>query len=188
MPKLDEELFGPVDQVREDFLLGNVFQVGDQVFDLNEKKQYEIIEHGPNFVYCKGEDGDVYTKWLSDIGDINEVRQDKDIKDKEGTQPAKYFKGLAKTTKSNVMHTLRKVQKKMTMILRLQTSTGDADAKTKPSKHTKKFKQMFGELQTDEEDNQEYWEKGQLLVAISTLIYIPMKIQKELFMVSSLLL
>ena len=67
---------------------------------MNEKKQYEIIEHGPNFVYCKGEDGDVYTKWLSDIEDINEVRQDKDIKDKEGTQPAKYFKGLAKSTKS----------------------------------------------------------------------------------------
>ena len=28
--KLDEELFWSVDQVREDFLLGNVFQVGDK--------------------------------------------------------------------------------------------------------------------------------------------------------------
>ena len=117
MPKLDEELFGPVDQVREDFLLGNVFQVGDQVFDLNEKKQYEIIEHGPNFVYCKGEDGDVYTQVVVDIGDINEVRQDKDIKDKEGTG---FLQNTSKDSPNqqnqNVMHTLRKVQKKMTMI------------------------------------------------------------------------
>ena len=154
MPKLDEELFGPVDQVREDFLLGNVFQVGDQVFDLNEKKQYEIIEHGPNFVYCKGEDGDVYTKWLSDIGDINEVRQDKDIKDKEGTQPAKYFKGLAKSTKSKRdAHFKKGAEKDDDDPSAYKPAPGDADAKTKPSKHTKKFKQMFGELQTDEEDN-----------------------------------
>ena len=34
MPKLDEELLGPVDQVREDFLLGNVFQVAKTKYSI----------------------------------------------------------------------------------------------------------------------------------------------------------
>ena len=28
----------------------------DIVYDMNEETEYEIIEQGPNFVYCQGED------------------------------------------------------------------------------------------------------------------------------------
>lgn len=68
---------------------------------------------------------------------VNEVAQDKDIEDKEGTQPAKYHKGLSKSTK----------QKRDAHFKAKKSgpAPGDADAETKPSKHTVKAKQMFGE-------------------------------------------
>ena len=64
-------------------------------------------------------------------------KQDPDVKDKKGTQPAKYYKGMSKSTK----------QKRDAHFKSKKTgpAPGDADAKTKPSVHTKKFKQMYGE-------------------------------------------
>ncbi len=177
MPKLDREEFEPIDNVREDYLLGNVFQIGDQVFDLNEKKQYKIIEHGPNFVYCEGEDGNVYTKWLSDIGDISEVRQDKDVKDKEGTQPAKYYKGLGKGTKDKRdAHFKKGAKKSDNDPSAYEPAPGDATAKTKPSKHTKKFKQMFGEVRTTEDEHSRSDSKS---VSVEDLNHYPGMVDAE---------
>ena len=65
------------------------------------------------------------------------VKQDPDIKDKEGTQPAKYHKGLSKSTKQKRYAHLKAKKS--------GPAPGDADAETKPSVHTKKYKQMFGE-------------------------------------------
>ena len=73
-----------------------------------------------------------------EISGVYEVAQDKDIKDKDGTQPAKYYAGdMAKSTKDKrAAHFAKK---------KSGPAPGDASAKTKPSKHTKKYKQMFGE-------------------------------------------
>ena len=72
------------------------------------------------------------------VNKINEVKQDKDVKDKEGTQPAKYYAGdMAKSTKDKRDAHFKSKKG--------GPAPGDATAKTKPSKHTKKFKQMFGE-------------------------------------------
>ena len=69
---------------------------------------------------------------------INEVKQDKDVDDKKGTQPAKYYAGdMAKSTKDKRDAHFKSKKG--------GPAPGDATAKTKPSKHTKKFKQMFGE-------------------------------------------
>jgi hypothetical protein len=143
------------DELREAYLMGEFFNVGDIVYDMNENKEYEIIEQGPNFVYCQGEDGNVYTKWLSDLSekkqkddeDRSSVRQDKDIGDKSGTQPAKYYKGLkSKSTKSaRDAHFKKGAKKADDDPSAYEPAPGDATAKTKPSQHTKKFKQMFGE-------------------------------------------
>ena len=69
---------------------------------------------------------------------MKEVKQDSEIKDKEGTQPAKYYAGdMAKSTKDKrAAHFAKK---------KSGPAPGDASAKTKPSVHTKKYKQMFGE-------------------------------------------
>jgi len=80
---------------------------------------------------------------------INEVKQDSDIKDKKGTQPAKYYAGdMAKSTKDKRDAHFRKKKS--------GPAPGDADAKTKPSVHTKKFKQMFGEVLPDTASQKDY--------------------------------
>ena len=83
------------------------------------------------------------------VKQINEVKQDKDVDDKDGTQPAKYYAGdMAKSTKSK-----RDAHFKAK---KAGPAPGDADAKTKPSTHTKKFKQMFGEVLPDDADQGDY--------------------------------
>tara|TARA_Y100000004_G_scaffold26526_1_gene26881 strand:- start:1266 stop:2243 length:978 start_codon:yes stop_codon:yes gene_type:complete len=77
-------------------------------------------------------------------GDIQEDKeeQDRDIKDREGTQPKKYYKGLDKKTKEK-----RDAHFKKGLT---GPAPGDEDedgkpVKTKKSIHTKKFAKMFGE-------------------------------------------
>ena len=70
--------------------------------------------------------------------ELREIAQDKDIKDREGSQPAKYYAGdMAKSTKDARARHFDKKKK--------GPAHGDASAKTKPSKHTLKYKQMYGE-------------------------------------------
>jgi hypothetical protein len=83
------------------------------------------------------------------VKQINEVKQDKDVDDKKGTQPAKYYAGdMAKSTKSKRDAHFKSKKS--------GPAPGDADAKTKPSTHTKKFKQMFGEVLPDDADQGDY--------------------------------
>ena len=83
------------------------------------------------------------------VKQINEVKQDKDVKDKEGTQPAKYYAGdMAKSTKDK-----RDAHFKAK---KAGPAPGDDDAKTKPSTHTKKFKQMYGEALPKDADQGDY--------------------------------
>ena len=78
----------------------------------------------------------------------NEVKQDKDIKDREGTQPAKYY---AKDTEGDTMaKSTKQARARHFDKKKSGPAPGDASATTKPSKHTKKFKQMFGEKPIDE--------------------------------------
>ena len=80
---------------------------------------------------------------------IQEVKQDKDIDDKKGTQPAKYYAGdMAKSTKDKRDAHFKKKKS--------GPAPGDSDAKTKPSVHTKKFKQMFGEVLPDSATQKDY--------------------------------
>ena len=67
--------------------------------------------------------------------------QDPQVKDEPGTQPKKYYKGLSKKEKEARAKHFAKGSTK--------PAPGDDDAKTKPSKHTLKFKKMFGESNPD---------------------------------------
>jgi len=72
--------------------------------------------------------------------------QDPDIKDRAGTQPAGYYKGLKKSTKlKRAAHFAKHGKKADDDDSAYKPAPGDATAKTKPSKHTIRFKQMFGE-------------------------------------------
>jgi len=74
---------------------------------------------------------------------LREIKQDKDVVDKKGSQPAKYF---AKDADGDAMSKSTK-DKRDAHFKKNKTgpAPGDANADTKPSTHTKKFKQMFGE-------------------------------------------
>ncbi len=77
------------------------------------------------------------------------VAQDKDVAGKPGTQPAKYYKGLDKDTKDRRdAHFKRMGPKSDDDKSAYADAPGDKEAREKDmpqSKHTKKFKQMFGE-------------------------------------------
>ena len=111
-------------------------------------KDRKVVETGTKdemLELCTKEGGRVW-KTAKVKGDIVEARQDPDIKDKKGTQPAKYYSGLSKSTKSKRdAHFKKGAKKDDDDPSAYKPAPGDARAKTKPSKHTKKFKAMFGE-------------------------------------------
>ena len=82
---------------------------------------------------------------------VVEVKQDPDIKDREGTQPAKYYAKdtegdeMSKSTKkARARHFAKYGKKDDDEDKSYKPAPGDAGATTKPSKHTLKFRQMYG--------------------------------------------
>mgnify|MGYP003676350208 FL=1 len=78
-----------------------------------------------------------------DDGHTKKVKQDPTVADEPGTQPAKYYKGLSKSEKESRAKHFAKGGSE-------SPAPGDKDAKTKPSKHTQKYKKMFGEENIEE--------------------------------------
>ena len=79
--------------------------------------------------------------------DMDRQPQDKDVKKVKGTQPKKYYKTLDKGLKKKRADFFSKQKyKKSDDDDDYKPAPGDAGAKTKKSIHTKKFKQMYGEV------------------------------------------
>jgi hypothetical protein len=75
-----------------------------------------------------------------------EVRQDRDIKDKEGTQPSKYYSGLSKSTKDDRdAHFKKGAKMNDDNPDAYKLAPGDASAKTKESEYTRKYRDMYEE-------------------------------------------
>ncbi len=125
------------DVVRDLYLENKIFCVGDTVEDNYTGVSGEVVRRGTNYITFKEEDGTLHKKWLY------EVKQDKDIKDRKGTEPAKYY---AKDADGDAMSKSTK-QKRAAHFAKKKDgpAPGDGHAETKPSKSTKKFKDMFGE-------------------------------------------
>ena len=86
------------------------------------------------------------------------VRQDPDIKDKKGTQPDVYYKGLKKSTKDKRdAHFKKGAKMDDDNPAAYKPAPGDANAKTKPSKHTLAFKKKFGEDVKEEIQDIKTW-------------------------------
>lgn len=72
--------------------------------------------------------------------------QDPDVKHMPGSQPKGYYKGVAKSVKDDrARHFAKHAKMDDDNPAAYKPAPGDEGAETKPSKHTKKFKQMFGE-------------------------------------------
>ena len=148
-----------VSETREEYVGGNLFQVGDTVTVKESGEIGNIVVCGTNYVILEGVLGKK-RYWLDavELTEYNEIgtpeytnyllkntpfaklvkeKEDPDIGDRKGSQPAKYHTGLSKSTKQKRDAHFKKKSTK--------PAPGDARAKTKPSTHTKKYKQMYGE-------------------------------------------
>ena len=158
-----------ISDIREQYSRGEIFKIGDKVFN-KENKIVTISERKPNYIVSSI--GKKY--WIQDL---SEVKQDSDVKDKKGTQPAKYYakdakgKEMSKSTKDKRdAHFKKGAAKDDDDDSAYKPAPGDANAKTKPSKHTLKYKQMFGEkvkyfnmVQLKKELKKEYGSKASSL-------------------------
>ena len=140
----------PVSETREKYVKGNLYSVGDSVAILGTDELGRVTKLGSNYVIIES-GGKLYRKWLDAVELVEKdftdrVRQDKDNKDKKGSQPAPYYKGLEKATKKKRLAHFRKHAKMDDdNPAAYKKAPGDAKAKTKPSKHTLKYRKMFGE-------------------------------------------
>ena len=162
----------PVSETREEYVEGSLFKVGNLVKIKENNEEGRIVYCGSNYVMV--ESNDVRKRyWLDAIENIQEYneigtvktlrkylkvtpqneKQDPDIKDRKGTQPKGYFakdaegKKMAKSTKAaRDRHFKKGAKMDDDNPAAYKPAPGDARAKTKPSKHTKKFKQMYGEM------------------------------------------
>ena len=137
------------DEVERDlYVRGVIYQIGDLVENKIDGTSGEIVRRGPNYVqYTDGEN--FYKAFLHSV---QEVKQDKEVKDKKGTQPAKYYAGdMAKSTKDKRdAHFKKGTKMSDDNPDAYKPAPGDSTMKTKKSKHTKKFKQMYGEGELEE--------------------------------------
>ena len=121
----------PVSEKREDYVKGNLYSVGDSVVIRDTGELCNISHLGTNYVIIESE-GKQFRKWLDDVEKLEESKA--------------YYSGLSKSTADKRRSHFKKHGKMDDDNPRAyKPAPGDATAKTKPSTHTKKFKQMFGD-------------------------------------------
>ena len=145
---------------RDLYVRGEIWNVGD-VVKTTDGDEGTIIRRGTNYVVFE----DLRRVWLHNLEEIRDglrrQKQDKDVEDRKGTQPAKYYAKdaegdeMKKSTKqSRARHFEKGAKMDDDNPAAYKPAPGDKGAKTKPSKYTKKFKQMYGERKlTDAEKN-----------------------------------
>lgn len=136
-----------VSETREAFVEG-MYQPGDKVVIKESEEIATVIHRGANYLIVES-DGKEYRKWLDAVEMLEKTTspQDPDIKDRKGTQPKAYYSGLKSkaTKKARDAHFKKGAKMDDDNPAAYKKAPGDATAKTKPSKHTKRFKQMFGD-------------------------------------------
>ena len=97
--------------------------------------------------------------YMPTFKEATSVKQDKEIKDREGTQPKKYYAKdaegdeMSKSTKqARARHFEKGAEKDDDDPSAYKPAPGDKSAKTKLSKHTKKVRQMYPDLYDEARD------------------------------------
>ena len=150
--------------LRDKYITEHLYDVGDIVDDVESNITGVIVRRGTNYVTLEDEDMKLHKCWLYNIMEtpvypvileeraMNLKEKRKNKYDKETDQPKKYVAGLSKKDKKAHDRHLEKQGKKSDSDKSAYVqSPADKKAKTKPSKHTKRFKQMYGELKKRDE-------------------------------------
>ena len=163
-------------QIRDLYIREMIFNIGDKVNYIKEDIDGKVIRRGTNYVVLEDNNNNLHKAWIWDClpdpadreaqvreynldvdygfeavskEDLDRLPQDKDVKKKDGTQPKKYYKNLSKDVKSKRADHFKN---RDTTKNDNRPAPGDKGAKTKPSIHTKKFKQMYGETKKESYD------------------------------------
>ena len=161
-----------VSETREAFVKGELFELGEQVIIKKTSEVGKITLIGSNYVivetsdkttrqwldavekiveeakYDYGTDASVKYMKKTTPGQNESTPQDSDIKDREGSQPKAYHKGLKKATKvARDRHFKKHGKKADNDSSAYKPAPGDKKnkGKTKQSTWTTKFKQMYGD-------------------------------------------
>ena len=156
-------------ETREEYVEGNIFNEGQLVKMKDSGEVGKIQRKGSNYLLVNF--GDFRKRvWLDAVNEYNEIGTDEYTKYLKKNTPGEktedrkkmtvkqkiaksgYYKGLAKSTNKK-RHAQFAKQSKMDddNPAAYKPAPGDKEAKTKPSKHTKKYKQMYGETFTFED-------------------------------------
>ena len=154
-------------ETREDYIEGNIFNEGEQV-QMKENGDVGTIQHkGSNYLLVNF--GEFRKRvWLDSVDEYYEYgtpegtkaykkatpgqKNEKKMTVKQKIKKSGYYKGLGKSTNQK-RHAQFAKQSKMDddNPAAYKPAPGDKEAKTKTSKHTKKYKQMYGETFTFED-------------------------------------
>jgi len=137
-----------VSELRESYVDGNLFKEGDQVVIKESGEIGTVKRLGSNYVIIEGSGNQQYRKWLDAVEKIDDKQTEYEIApfSKNINEGAAYYAGLSKSTADKrKAHFKKHGDKPDDQKSAYKSAPGDATAKTKPSKHTIKFKQMFGE-------------------------------------------
>ena len=144
--------------LRDKYISEHLYDVGDIVDDMETNVTGVIVRRGTNYVTLEDENMKLHKAWLYNIMEtpvypVKLEERARELKyDKETDQPKKYVKGLSdKEKKAHDRHLEKQAKKSDSDSSAYTQSPADKVAKTKPSKYTKRFKQMYGELKTKSE-------------------------------------
>jgi phosphopantetheine adenylyltransferase len=163
-------------QIRDLYIREIIFNIGDKVDYVKENIEGKVVRKSTNYIVVEDTNGNLHKAWIWDCipktsdkevamrefnlnvdygfeavsekndGHTDSLPQDRDVKKIKGTQPKKYYKDLSKSDKEKRAKHFKNTD---TTKGPYKKAPGDDEAKTKPSKHTSKFKKMFGELVVD---------------------------------------
>ena len=69
--------------LRETYLKGKIFRIGDIVENLNTGLVGKVTRRGTNYIICVTENGIMFKSWLRDIKEYTEVKMDRVMRDKD---------------------------------------------------------------------------------------------------------
>jgi hypothetical protein len=63
--------------LRENYVKGKIFRIGDKVQNLNTGLIGEVMRRGTNHLICVTEEGYMFKSWIKDLMEYTEVKMDK---------------------------------------------------------------------------------------------------------------
>lgn len=63
--------------LRENYISGRIFRMGDKVQNLNTGLVGEVMRRGTNYLICVTEDGNMFKSWIKDVMEYTEVKMDR---------------------------------------------------------------------------------------------------------------